>query len=307
MTISSTERPDAEPAGVRVDGLGRRYRRGPRGGTWALRDCAFEVPAGSVAALVGANGAGKTTLLSVLAGLLRPTEGTALVDGLPVPARTADSLGRTAFVPQDKPLYRRFTAADMLRLGERLNRRWDQRRASSWLERFDIPPDLPCGALSSGQRAQVALAVAAGSVPSVLLLDEPLANVDPLGRVDVMRALLSDVADTGMTVLLSTHVVAELGGLADHLVLLSRGRLVLGGDLDRVLDRHLRYVGPRSDAPPGPGDVLQAAHTDRQSTFLVRLPGDAVRPTVAEPWRTEATTLEDLVVAHLRADRKAAA
>lgn len=278
---------------ISVSGLGKRYRRGMWDEKWALRDCDFHLPAGRVAALVGSNGAGKTTLLSILAGLLRPTTGS---------SRTA----RTAFVAQDKPLYRRFTAADMLRVGARLNRVWDQHRAEGWLRRFDVPLNQNCGTLSGGQQAQVAFALAIGSRPQVLLLDEPLSNVDPLGRVEVTRALLSEVADTGLTVLLSTHVVAELSGLADHLLLLSRGELVLSGDVDDLLGRHLSYVGPRADAPPGPGRVLGSGHTERQSRFVVELPDPTDRPTVAEPWTTRPVTLEDLVLVHLEANNKPA-
>jgi ABC-2 type transport system ATP-binding protein len=310
MISSVTGRPDAigtatESVAVQAAGLGKRYRRGLRGEHWALRDCTFDLPAGRVAALVGANAVGKTTLLSILAGLARPTEGSVQVEGGP-PTDRDRSTSRIAFVSQDKPLYRRFTAADMLRLAGRLNRVWDQRKAEEWLDRFDVPLDRRCGTLSGGQRAQVALAVAVGSLPSVLLLDEPLSTIDPLGRVEVVRALLAEVADTNMTVLLSTHVVAELGGLADHLLLLVRGRLALNGDLDHLLERHVQYVGPRSDTPPGPGDVLRSSHADRQSRFLVRLP-EPVRPTVAEPWTTRPVTLEDLVLVHMRADRQVAA
>ena len=286
MTHVLTEVPT--PAAISVAGLGKRYRRGLSGEKWALRDCSFELPAGRVAALVGANGAGKTTLLTILAGLLPPTTGTAHRE-------------RTAFVAQEKPLYRRFTAADMLRFGARLNRVWDQRRAELWLERFEVPTDQRCGTLSGGQQAQVAFALAIGSRPAVLLLDEPLSNVDPLGRVEVVRALLSEVEETGLTVLLSTHVVAELGGLADYLLLLDRADLRLSGDLDDILNRHLSYVGPRADAPPGPGTVLRASHTDRQSSFLVELDGD--RPVITEPWVTRPVTLEELVLVHLDAGK----
>ncbi|MBW4716204.1 ATP-binding cassette domain-containing protein [Saccharothrix obliqua] len=281
----------AEPAGtaavaVRASGLGKRYRA-----KWALRECAFELPAGRVAALVGANGAGKTTLLSVLAGLVNADEGSAV------------ATGRVAFVAQDKPVYRGFTAADVLRLGARLNVVWDEARARRWLERFEVPLDRPCGKLSGGQRAQVAFAVAVGSCPDVLLLDEPLANLDPLARREVTGELLAEVAATGMTVLLSTHVVTELGGVADHLLLLARGRLLVGGDLDDLLARHVRYEGPRSDVPPVLGDVVEARHHGGQSSFLVRLP-EGPRPAVAGQWAERAVSLEDYVLAQLAVTRK---
>ncbi|HEX4705921.1 MAG TPA: ABC transporter ATP-binding protein, partial [Pseudonocardiaceae bacterium] len=234
MTTTVSAQPEPVPAdegqiAVHVDDLGKRYRRlprGPRDGVWALRHCGFDLPPGRVAALVGANGAGKTTLLSVLAGLLTPTEGTVAIDGFPLSAHWRsgagmDTTGRVAFVAQEKPLYKRFTVAGMLRLGARLNRTWDQRRALRWLDRFDIPLNQFCGRLSGGQQAQVSFAIALASRPSVLLLDEPLSNLDPLARREVIQDLLAEVSDTGLTVLLSTHVVTELGGVADHLLLLA--------------------------------------------------------------------------------------
>jgi ABC-2 type transport system ATP-binding protein len=295
MTTAVVDQLSTE-AGValRADGLSKHYRRSPlRGGTnQALRDCSFELPAGKVAALIGANGAGKTTLLSVLAGLLAPDEG------------TVSTAGRTAFVAQEKPVYRHLSAADLLRISARLNRTWDQDRARRWLEHFEIPLDRACGKLSGGQQAQVAFAVALGSRPDVLLLDEPLANLDPLARREVMAELLVEIEETGMSVVLSTHVVPELGGVADHVLLLAHGSLVVGGDMDELLGAHVHYVGPSAENPPGPGEVVEARHRDKQSTFLVRLPEDTPAPQVAEPWTLRPVTLEDLVLAHLAMTRK---
>ncbi|MGM1063184.1 ATP-binding cassette domain-containing protein [Saccharothrix sp. Mg75] len=271
---------------VRARSLGKRYRN-----RWALRDCTFDLPSGRVAALVGANGAGKTTLMSVLAGLLDADEG------------SAGAAGRVAFVSQDKPLYRNFTAVDVLRLGARLNVVWDEARARRWLGRFEVPLDRACGRLSGGQQAQVAFALAIGSRPDVLLLDEPLANLDPLARREVTAELLAEVDETGMTVLLSTHVVAELSGVADHLLLLAHGRLLAGGDLDDLLARHVSYTGPRSEVPPALGRVVEARHRGNQSTFLVRLPDDHPRPVVAGRWTERPVTLEDYVLAQLAATR----
>ena len=261
-------------------GLGKRYRA-----TWALRDCSFELPAGRVAALVGTNGAGKTTLLTMIAGLLQPSEGE---------ARLPAAGGRVAFVAQDKPLYRNFTPLDMLRLGAKLNREWDQRRALDWLARFEVPPGRPCGKLSGGQQAQVAFAVAVGSRPSLLVLDEPLSELDPLARRDVVSELLTEVADTGMTMLMSTHVVAELSGVADHLLLLADGALLLSGDVDDLLAEHRVYTGPRSPLPPVHGEVVQSSHAGGQSTYLIH--SDAL---VDEPWTVRPATLEELVLAKL--------
>ena len=290
-----------EQYALQVNGLGKEYRSRLRGNNWALRECTFGLPAGKVVALVGANGAGKTTLLSILAGLLAPTEGVVRLGG------TQQEPNRISFVAQDKPLYRHFSVRDMLKVGQRLNRVWDDERAKRWLRRFDIPLDRACGRLSGGQQAHVSFAVAVGSRPSVLLLDEPLSNLDPLARRDVTQELLGEVADTGMTVLLSTHVVAELGGVADHLLLLSRGSLLVDSDADDLLTQHLYYVGPRASEPPCDGEVVKASHSKSQSSFLVRV-GPADEPvSVAAPWTTRPVSLEDLVIAYLESDRASAA
>lgn len=260
-------------------GLGKRYRT-----VWALRDCGFELRPGRVTALVGANGAGKTTLLSLLAGAVRPDEG------------SVGDVGRVRFVPHDKPLYRRYKVMDMLDLGRRLNSVWDQRKGENWLRMFKVPADRPCGRLSAGQQTQVALACALAAKPDLLLLDEPLSNLDPVVRRRVTAELLTEVADTSMSLVLSTHVVSELSGVADEIMLLSEGRLVLDGDLDELMAGHQRYVGPRSERPPG-GEVLRASHHPRQSVFLVRN-----GPEAGEPWTTRPVTVEDLVLAHLDRD-----
>lgn len=277
---------------IEVRGLGKRYRR-----RQVLRDCTFSVPAGRVTAVAGSNGAGKTTLLTILAGLLTPSEGE---------IRFGDA-SRIGFVSQNKPLYRRFSVADMLAMGRHLNPSWDQDRATGLLERFDIALDRRCGKLSGGQQAQVAFAVALGARPSVLLLDEPLANVDPVARRLVTEELLTEVAETGMTVLMSTHVLTELGGVADHLLLLADGQLLLEGDIDGILAEHVRHTGPRSDTPPPHGEVVHARHTESQSSFLLRLPPGADDVAPDRQWITRPATLEDLVVAHLTAVKERAA
>ncbi|TWP48319.1 ABC transporter ATP-binding protein [Lentzea tibetensis] len=260
--------------GIHVEGVSK----------WVLRDCSFELPSGSVTALVGANGAGKTTLLSLLAGLLSADSGQVRADG------------RVAFVAQDKPLYKHFTATDALSFGKHTNKVWDQERAVGWLSRFGVPLKRASGRLSGGQRAHISFAVALGSRPDVLLLDEPLSELDPLVRKEVTAALLGFVADEGTTLVLSTHVVSELSGVADRLLLLAQGELLVSGEVDDLLGSHVSYVGPVSTAAPGPGDVVLARHTAAQSQFLVRTPSPV---SVAEPWVSRPVSLEDLVLAHL--------
>jgi ABC-2 type transport system ATP-binding protein len=265
---------------LRVEDLTKRY-----GTKSVLQGCTFELYAGEVTALVGLNGAGKTTLLTVLSGLLAPDGG----DVVPY--------GRTAFVAQDKSLYDHLNATDMLRMARHLNLLWDQGRAERWLYRFQIPTNRPCGRLSTGQRTHVALAAALGSVPDLLLLDEPLANLDPLVRDEVMTELLTQVADTGMALLMSTHVVAELGGVADNLLVLSQGMITLSGPVDDLVAAHRIYVGPRSDSPPA-GTPRRAKHSETQSSFLVTLRADE-EPVDDSEWVVRPATIKDIVVAQL--------
>ncbi|MGH3187401.1 MAG: ABC transporter ATP-binding protein [Streptosporangiaceae bacterium] len=291
------------PIALEARGLTKRYRDVP-----ALRECSFQLPAHRIIALVGANGAGKSTLMSIAAGLLPATSGEVLVGGRLIDARRqtrpADTAYRVAILAQDKPLYRDFTVADMLKFGQRTNRVWDQQRAASWLERFEVPPGRRCARLSGGQRAQVALALALGTCPGLLLLDEPLANLDPVARTEVTGELLAEVAESGMTVILSTHIVAELAGVGEYLLVLAAGRPVLSGDIEELLAGHVRLTGPRADLPPCPGEIVQEHHTERQSTFVVRLPASPVPPAVAPGWSSGPMTLEELTLAYLKTSAK---
>jgi ABC-2 type transport system ATP-binding protein len=289
---------------VEAQGVSKRY-----GKVWALRECSFQLPTNRIIALVGVNGAGKSTLMSIVSGMLSATAGTLLVNGRPVVkggTGGADVDSRVAILAQDKPLYRDFTVAEMLRFGRSTNQVWDQQRALSWLERFNVPLDRRCGKLSGGQKAQVALAVALGSRPAVLLLDEPLANLDPLARSEVTSELLAETADSNMTVMLSTHIVAELSGVGDHLLLIDAGRTVLAGDVEQLLARHLRFTGPRADRPPTAGKILQEQHADRQSTFIVEVPAVAAVPAIVAPgWTTQPVSLDQLIVTTLKASHQA--
>lgn len=274
---------------IEAAALSRRFgrRRKP-----ALDGCAFRVPAGSVCALVGPNGAGKSTLLSLAAGLLRPTDGTITVLGqAPAAARE-----RLAYVAQDKPLHPQLTVADTLRLGRELNpRRWDAAVAERIVAEGDLDPDAKVRTLSGGQRTRVALALALGKRPEVLLLDEPMADLDPLARHQLMAALMADAAERGTTVVMSSHVVAELDGSCDHLLLLGAGRVRLAGPLDDLLAAH-RLVTGRADASLDAHTVVESRTTGRQLTALIRPEGP-----LGDGWQTTAPTLEELVLAHLRA------
>lgn len=280
-------------------GLGKKYRR-----NWALKDCSLAVPEGRVVALVGPNGAGKTTLLHLVVGLLAADQGDVTVLGSP--AGTAETLPRVAFLPQDKPLYDGFTVAEMLRFGDRMNPNWDQDAAVRRLEALNIPPDRKVGKLSGGQQAQVALTVALAKRPDLLVLDEPLANLDPLARHEVMRGLMAAVAESGMTVVLSSHVVSDLVDTCDWLVVLNGGRVQVSGDIEELLGGHRLLTGPAelADGVAARVDVVDDERTDRQATLLIRT-GDG-RPALDPRWTDRGVSLEEMVLAYLRRPENAA-
>ncbi|WP_153813913.1 ABC transporter ATP-binding protein [Streptomyces sp. SUK 48] len=271
---------------LRADALGKRF--GSRGG-WALRDCAFALPTGRVCAVVGPNGAGKSTLLSLTAGLTGPTEGTLAVLG----TTPAQARPRVGYVAQDKPLYPQLTVAETLRMGADLNPgRWDAELAGHIVGQLDASARVRT--LSGGQRTRVALALALGKRPDLLLLDEPMADLDPLARHELMGTLMGQAAMHGTTIVLSSHVIAELEDSCDHLLLVAGGRIRLAGEIDELLGSHLRVSGAAS-ADLAPHTVVESRVTGRQLTALIRPAGP-----LAHDWRTTAPSLEELVLAHLR-------
>ncbi|MFI6332983.1 ABC transporter ATP-binding protein [Micromonospora chersina] len=279
---------------LEAEGLGRRFRRG-----WALRDCTFTVPPGRIAAMVGANGAGKSTLMKLAVGLLAPTSGSIRVGGARPKSAVADS--RVGFLAQEKPLFGRFTVAEMLRVGRALNATWDEQYAKRLVQEADIPMSARIKTLSGGQRTRVALALVMGRRPGLLVLDEPLADLDPLARRDVLHSLLAEVTDTGTTVLLSSHVLAELEHACDYLVVMSNGRVILTGSVEDLLTRHHIVTGHddngllRLDAHA----VVETRTTGRQTTALIHARG-ALPP----QWTAGSPTLEELVLGYLRAETK---
>ena len=276
---------------LETDQLGKRY-----GDTWALRDCSLQLPAGRIAALVGPNGAGKSTLLHLAVGLLRPDAGSVRVFGQ-TPYDNTSALAGIGFVAQDTPLYRDFTPAELITMGARLNRRWDATVARTRLADLGIPPKKRVGKLSGGQRAQVALALALAKQPRLLLLDEPVASLDPLARREFLKALMGSVADSGTTVLLSSHLLADLERVCDYVIVLHASRVQLAGPVDEIVAEHRQLVGPRRDDDHRitGAEVVRASHTDRQSTLLVR-----TRAPIDDPvWTVHELTLEDLILAYL--------
>ncbi|MGW2270327.1 ABC transporter ATP-binding protein [Streptomyces yangpuensis] len=270
---------------IEATGLGVRYAR-RRG--WALRDCSFSLPAHRVCALVGPNGAGKSTLLALAAGLLRPTEGT-----IGAPPRE-----ETAYVGQDKPLYPQLTVDETLRMGRELNPgRWDAKTAERIVGEGGIDGGARIRSLSGGQRTRVALALALGKRPRLLLLDEPMADLDPLARHRLMGALMADAADNGTSVVMSSHIVAELEGVCEHLLLVDGGRVRLSGPVDDIVAAHLLISGPATaSADLAPHTVVESRTTGRLLTALARPHG----PLDTDTWQTDDPSLEELLLAHLR-------
>ena len=302
--------PPAPPAGgntaaIETSGLAKRYRR-----VTALSDCTISVPAGRISALVGPNGAGKTTLLRLLTGLAAPTAGRATVLGA-TPRQDPGYLAEIGFLAQEVPLYRRLTAQDHIGIGAHLNPRWDGDSVRARLGGLRIPLDQRVGTLSGGQRAQVALALTLAKRPQVLLLDEPLAALDPLARQNFLAALAEAAAVQGdseegmgrragggdLTIVLSSHLIADIERVCDHLILLADSRVQLCGDIDTLLAEHRVLVGPRKDttAIARAHTIVREDSTARQTTLLVRLNGPVIDPA----WAVEETNLEEMVLGYM--------
>jgi ABC-2 type transport system ATP-binding protein len=277
---------------VEASSLGKRY-----GATWALRECTLAVPAGRVAALVGPNGAGKSTLLNLAVGLAAPSAGGVTVLG-GRPAGSPAALDGIAFVAQDTPLYKTLSVADMIYVTRSLNRRFDQPYARARLDELGIPPKRKAGKLSGGQQAQLALTLALARRPRLLVLDEPVAMLDPVARHDFMATVMTAMAADGVSVLLSSHVLSELERVTDHLILLSRGRVQLAGEVDDLLASHRLLTGPAAEVDRYAGrTVVHAGRAEAQAHLLVQATADDPVP---PGWTARAANLEELALAYLR-------
>jgi ABC-2 type transport system ATP-binding protein len=279
---------------IEASGLGKRY-----GSTWALRECTLAIPDGHVAALVGPNGAGKTTLLNLAVGLTAPTAGTVTVLG-GTPPGSAAALDSIAFVAQDAPLHANLSVTDTLHLTRNLNRHFDQGYARARLDELGIPLTRKAGKLSGGQQAQLALTLALGRRPRLLVLDEPMASLDPLARHDFMATVMTAIADDGVSVVLSSHVLAELERVADYFVLLSRGSVQVAGEVDDLLASHRVLTGPAAEADTYAERlcVVHARRGEAQAHLLIRTNGDS--DPVPPGWETHPVSLEELALAYLR-------
>lgn len=274
---------------LRADGLTKRYGRRA-----ALCDCTLDIPAGHVVGLVGPNGAGKSTLLQLACGLLEPTAGVIEVLG----ERPVSGAARIGFVAQDAPVYPGLTVADHLRMGACLNPSWDNALAERRIAQAGLDPTQKAGRLSGGQRANLALTVAAAKRPELLLLDEPVASLDPLARRTFMRALMELVAERRMSVIMSSHLITDLQRICDHLIVLVGSQVRVAGDIDELLASHHRLSGCRResfDFGARGWTVLEQRHTATQSTLVVR----STAPIEDPSWQVEQLDLEDILLAYM--------
>nr|WP_202471962.1 ABC transporter ATP-binding protein [Streptomyces sp. SID4921] len=273
-------------------GLGKRYRRG-----WALRDCSFRLPAGRICGLVGPNGAGKSTLLGLASRQIAPTEGELRVFGVPVD--DPGVMPRFAFLGQDKPMYKRFTVAETLRLGSELNPGWDTAAAERIVRSGDVPMDAAVGTLSGGQRTRVALALAFGKRPDLLLLDEPMADLDPLARDEMGTLLMAEAVERGTTVVMSSHILAELEDMCDYLLVVADGRIRMAGDADALVPAHTLVTGLAEDgglpAALARHTVIEQRVQGRQFQAMLRTDGP-----LTGDWQVAEPSLEEVLLAHLR-------
>ncbi|MEU6379337.1 ABC transporter ATP-binding protein [Streptomyces sp. NPDC046909] len=277
---------------IRAHALGKKYRR-----RWALSDCTLDIPAGRVVGLVGPNGAGKSTLLNLASGMLTPTTGTIEVCG-GRPGGGPAQLAKVGFVAQDTPTYASLSVADHLTLGARLNSAWDDQLARDRIRRLNLDPARRAGQLSGGQRAQLALTLGLAKRPELLILDEPVAALDPLARRDFTHDLQEAIGQQEMSVVLSSHLVSDVERVCDHLIVLVDSTVQVTGAIDDLLATHRRLVGPRSEpvsAPVG-AHIVSAEHTAGQTILVVRTDVPVHDPR----WSAAPLPLEDIVLAYMR-------
>ena len=272
-------------------GLGKKYRR-----RWALSDCTLSIPAGRVAGLVGPNGAGKTTLLQLAVGLLQPSAGTIEVLG-GRPASSRAQRGKVSFVAQDAPTYATLSVADHLRLGAHLNPSWDARLAAERIGALGLDPRQKAGKLSGGQQAQLALTLAIARRPELLILDEPVASLDPLARREFLAQLSDTVTEQSLSVVLSSHLVADLERVCDYLIVLAASKVQVAGETGQLLGAHLSLTGPRCDPArlPASWQIISASHSGQQTTLILRGAAEVRDPA----WTAGQPALEDIVLAYM--------
>jgi ABC-2 type transport system ATP-binding protein len=278
---------------IQTNSLGKRYRS-----IWALKDCNIAVPKGSVTALVGPNGAGKTTLLRLLVSLSKSSTGTAVVLDK-TPSQSSSYISEIGYLAQEIPMYSRLNAQDHIAMGQHLNSNWDSELVKKRLNELSIPLDRPVGKLSGGQKAQVALALALAKQPKLLLLDEPVAALDPLARIDFLKSLAQAVADAEgeLTVVMSSHLLADLERVCDYLIILASGETQLCDNIENTLKNHKLLIGTRKEITDNSSfTIIQQSHTARETTLLVKLKDTKFH----DPhWHMRDVDIEEVVLAYM--------
>jgi ABC-2 type transport system ATP-binding protein len=278
-------------AAIEARNLGRMY-----GSNWALQDCTLDIPVGRVTGLVGPNGAGKTTLLNLATGMLRPTSGSIRVLG-GVPGRGTEQLRKVGFVAQETPVYAGLSVADHLKLGQHMNARWDAELAAARIRELKLDPKRKAGRMSGGQRAQLALTMALARRPELLILDEPVASLDPLARREFLERLAAATQGTQMSVVMSSHLVSDLERICDYLVVLVASRIQIAGPVTDLVAGHHLISGPSVEpgALPGDAEIISSVRNLGQTTVMVRAAAAPQHPA----WTVTRPNLEDVVLAYM--------
>ena len=277
---------------IEASGVGKRY-----GLKWALRDCTISIPKGKIVGLLGPNGAGKSTLLNLVAGVTTPNTGSIYVDGHK-PGSSTTHLNDIGFVGQDNPVYKHMSLRNHLRMGAWLNPRWDTKAAEQRLENLGLEPKQLAGSLSGGQRAQLSLVLATAKSPSLLLMDEPVASLDPLARREFLQTLMGMFSNSPMSIVLSSHTIEDVDRICDYLVILIDSNVQLSGGVSDILQTHARLSGPRCDTNTlhSSQEVIEETHTDRQTTVIVRTTERVLDPR----WIATPVTIEDIALAYMK-------
>jgi ABC-2 type transport system ATP-binding protein len=288
---------------LEAHGFGKRYRRR----TWALRNVDLTVPESSITALVGPNGSGKSTLIRSWIGFERATEGRLMTGGVDPQRDRKGAVERVGYVPQSPSLYRDLTIADHIALAVTLRAGFDATMAAGYVERLSIPLRAKASELSGGEQAQVGLALALATRAQILLLDEPLASLDPLARREFLHLMVEAVRGAGATALLSSHVITDIEQACDRLIVLGKGHTLLDLSISEALAHHRIVGAPAAEAAQLAGSDAVIGSFPAPAGEPLSLVRVAVVAPVGEAPLGRAPTLEEVVIGHLAAGRRRAA